>query len=67
MVLDHDDDRALVDGEEGVGVPVSALAERIDEAELAPERFPCRVKKWRSTRHDLCGRIGQARERGGRA
>ena len=37
MVLDHDDDGPLVDGEKSVCVPVLALAERIDEAELAPE------------------------------
>ena len=36
MVLDHDDDRPLVDGQEGVGVPVALLAEGIDESVRAP-------------------------------
>jgi hypothetical protein len=37
MILDHHDDRSLVDREKRIGVPVLALAERVDEAELAPE------------------------------
>src|SRR5688572_5819055 len=31
MVLHHHDDRALVDGEKGVGEPAAPFAERIDE------------------------------------
>src|SRR5262249_60963182 len=37
MVLDHDDDRALVDGDVGVGIPVTLLAKGIDEPEPSPE------------------------------
>ncbi len=67
MVLDHHDDRPLVDGEESVCVPVLAFAERVDEAELAPEALAVPLQEVPQHGHDLGGRIGQARERGRRA
>ena len=37
MVLDHHDDRALVDREIGFGVPAPGQIERVLEAVLAPD------------------------------
>ena len=37
VILDHDDDRSLIDGQEGVGIPVAALAEGIHEAVASPD------------------------------
>ena len=37
MILDHDDDRALVDRQIGFGEPVGVLAEGVGKTETAPQ------------------------------
>src|SRR3546814_4105853 len=45
VVLDHRDDRALVDGEPCVRIPAFRLAEGVDEAVVAPDAVAHRAKQ----------------------
>ena len=63
VVLDHDDDRALVDGEVGVRDPVLAFAERVLEAVLAPDAIAELVIEVAERLHAVLGRVGEGGQR----
>src|SRR5262245_61485233 len=67
MVLQHYDDRPLVDGEESICVPLLAFAERVDEAELAPQPLAVPGQELPQQDDDLGGRVGKAGQPGRRA
>src|SRR5215510_10608904 len=60
MVLEHYDDRPLVDGEKSICVPLLALAERVDEAELAPQPLAVPRQEVPQQGDDLGRRVGKA-------
>src|SRR5688572_26559518 len=62
MVLEHYDDRPLVDGEKSICVPLLALAERVDEAELSPQPLAVPGQEVPQQGDDLGGRVRKARE-----
>src|SRR5688500_12185779 len=67
MVLDHYDDRPLVDGEKSICVPLLALAECVDEAELSPQPLAVPRQEVPQQGDDLGRRVGKARDGGRRA
>ena len=60
MVLDHHDDRALVDGEKSVCVPALALSQNAStKPNSRHRRLPCRFRKCRSTAMTSAGAYGR--------
>src|SRR6516225_4216632 len=66
VVLDHDDDRALIDGEMRLRIPILALAEGIDEAVIAPKMFAELPVEMLEGSERVFGHIGDRRKRSGR-
>src|ERR1700749_1074202 len=64
MILHHDDDGALVDGQVAVTEPIALLAECVEEAVAAPEFAPVPPAQEMTQRtHHLERRVGQACQR----
>src|ERR1700761_3147013 len=66
MVLDHDDDWALIDGKIGIGVPVSRLAKRVHETIPSPYLVAVSRQEMADRGHRRLRQVGHAGERGGR-
>ena len=67
MILDHDDDGTLIDGEEGIRVPAAALTEGVHESVAAPHLVAVAAQEVAQGREGFVRCVGQAREcRGGR-
>src|SRR6201984_1743305 len=63
VVFDHDDDRALIDRKMRCRIPISRLAEGVDEAVFAPEALAEACVKMPQRRERMCGRVRHGRER----
>src|SRR3984885_11737110 len=62
MILHHDDDGTLIDGQVDVAEPISLLAESVEEAITPPDPGPVPAQKMTQSTHHLAGRIGEARQ-----
>src|SRR3569833_1882809 len=63
VILHHHDNRALVDGDVGVGIPVALFAERIGKAIPSPQLFALLGQEVSQSAPDRAGRIWTSRER----
>src|SRR5579862_1972865 len=66
MILHHDDNGPLIDGDVGVSVPVPLLAESIGKSVTPPELLAMLVKKVTQSAHHFARRVGQTRKSGRR-
>src|SRR3569833_449662 len=63
VILHHHDNRALVDGDVGVGIPVALFAERIGKTIPSPQLFAMLGQEVSQSAHDFAGCIWKTRER----
>src|ERR1700691_2844752 len=62
MILHHDDDGSLIDGQVDVTEPIALPAECIEEAVWPPDVSPVLLQEMTQSAHYLARRIGEARQ-----